>query len=158
MRGLKEVLWGPLLVNAGARIRTQVLLTPKLPYALHEGSDCGLQLIHIGAFFLLCEMGLTTLVVVLVRNECLEPGEKGLFIIGGGCSRYCYSESGTAGALLSQTWARVEAGPATEAFAAVTKNNLEDQATSGVWAGSLMLWLQGLNDLGHLCFCCSHLG
>ena len=74
---------------------------------------------------------LSTLVVVLVRNECLEPGEKGLFIIGGGCSRYCYSESGTAGALLSQTWARVEASPATEAFAAVTKNNLEDQATSG---------------------------
>lgn len=157
MRGLKELLWGPLLISAVARIRTQILLTPELPYALHEGSDCGLQLIHIGAFFLLYEMGLTTLQVVLVRNECLEPGEKGLFIIGS-CYRYCYSGSGTAGALLSQTWALVEAGPATEAFAAVTKSNAEDLATSGVWAGGLMLWLQGLDDLGRLCFCWSHLG
>lgn len=92
-----------------------------------------------------------------MRNECWEPGEKGLFITGS-CYHYCYSGSGTAGALLSQTWARVEAGPAIEAFAAVNKSNLEDLVTSGVWAGSLMLWLHGLDDLGHLCFCWSHLG
>lgn len=86
------------------------------------------QLIHIGFSLPPLCMGLTTLQVVLVRNECLEPGEKGLFIIGS-CYRYCYSGSGTVGLVVSDlvTGSR----PATEAFAAVTKSNLEDLATSG---------------------------
>ena len=52
---------------------------------------------------------------------------KGSLISSSGCYCYYYSESGTAEAL-SQTWAPMEVGPATEVFVAVTKSNLEDLA------------------------------